>query len=274
MDFSPSHTNDCCPAKHTGRNPHALLLALLVLAGCSTALPTRAENPGYDRPGYGFTPVVLAAGEITLEQGLPDWSRDHLDGVSTAQYSADSVLRVGIGGPLELQLGTSPWNALSQTGAGHTERNTGHGDSTLGLKLALPSPNPAFSWGLLGSVEFTDGAPAFRSARRQYLLGAQGNLQIGARQSLGIYVQDLRSAGAGGTLLALSDNLALGNMLTLYVEAARLHAAGQHSGLVYGAGLAWSLTPRIQLDAGFDHRVSGTAPEWQTNLGIAVYFGH
>jgi hypothetical protein len=33
------------------------------------------------------------------------------------------------------------------------------------------------------------------------------------------------------------------------------------------------VTPRVQIDAGFDHRVSGSASEWQTNLGVSIYFG-
>ena len=238
------------------------------------ALPALADNPGYDRPGYGFTPVVLGAGNIIIEQGMPDWSRDRQDGVTSSQYSANSLLRIGIGGPLELQLGSSPWNSLRQSGAGSDDRSQGHGDTTFGLKLALPSSNQAFSWGLLGSVEFTDGAKAFRSAHRQYLFGAQFNVQAGARNSLGLYLQDVRSGGADSTTVAVSDNYTLSKTLMLYVETARLHTPDQGSGTVAGAGLAWMITPRVQFDAGFDHRLGGTVPEWQTNLGISIYFGH
>ncbi|WP_254424420.1 transporter [Rhodanobacter sp. C05] len=236
-------------------------------------LPALADNPGYDRPGYGFTPVVLGAGDITVEQGLPDWSRNRQDDLTSSQYSADSLLRIGIGGPLELQLGSSPWNSLQQNGS-IRDNSQGHGDSILGLKLALPSSSQAFSWGLLGSVEFTDGAKAFRSAQRQYLLGAQFNLQADERNSLGLYLQDARSGGADSTTAAVSDNYAISKTLTLYAETAWLHAPDQGSGTVAGAGLAWMITPRVQFDAGFDRRLGGAAPEWQTNLGVSIYFGH
>jgi hypothetical protein len=237
-------------------------------------LPALADNPGYDRPGHGFTPVVLGAGDITIEQGLPDWSRVRQDGITSSQYTADSLLRIGIGGPLELQLGSSPWNSLRQSGAGSDDRSQGHGDTILGLKMALPSPNQIFSWGLRGSVEFTDGAKAFRSARRQYLLGAQFNLQASERNSLGLYLQNVRSGGADNTTVAVSDNYALSKTLMLYAETAWLHAPGQGSGTFAGAGLAWMITPRVQFDAGFDRRLGGVAPEWQSNLGVAIYFGH
>lgn len=270
MDFSRYRGTNRCRGRDARRCVRLATLAILMLG---FALPALADNPGYDRPGYGFTPVVLGAGEITIEQGLPDWSRDRQDGITSSQYSADSLLRIGMGGPLELQLGSSPWNSLRQSGGGSDTHSQGHGDTVLGLKLALPSSNQAFSWGLLGSVEFTDGTKAFRSTRRQCLLGAQFNLQANERNSLGLYLQDVRSGGADSTTVAVSDNYALGKTLALYAEAAWLHAPDQGSGTVAGAGLAWMITPRVQLDAGLDRRLGGAAPEWQTNLGVSIYFG-
>jgi hypothetical protein len=270
MDFSRYRDPNRCRSPHVPRNMRRVMFATLMLG---FALPALADNPGYDRPGYGFTPVVLGAGDITFEQGLPDWSRNRQDGITSSQYSADSLLRIGIGGPLELQLASSPWNSQRQSGVGSDVRSQGRGDTVLGLKLALPSSNQAFSWGLLGSVEFTDGAEAFRGARRQYLLGAQFNLQASERNSLGLYLQDVRGGGADSSLVAVSDNYALSKTLTLYAETARLHAPDQGSGTLAGAGLAWMITPRVQLDAGFDHRLGGAAPQWQANLGASVYFG-
>lgn len=252
--------------------PAGLLFA--AVSSLAAALPAHADNPGYDRPGLGFTPQVLAAGDTTLEQGLPTWTRDRAAGTTQALYTTDSLLRLGIGGPFELQLGSSPFNALHENGAGRDRWFHGRGDSVLGLKYA-PSPrDAAFTWGLLGSVEFTDGAQAFRSERRQYLLGAQFNLQANENNSLGLYLQDVRSGGADSTTVAASDNYALGKTVTLYAEAAWLHVPDQGSGTVAGGGLAWMVTPRVQLDAGFDRRLSGAAPDWQTNLGVSIYFGH
>jgi len=261
-------------AQRIRRIPRLVPLSILALGCFGVALPALADNPGYDRPGYGFTPVVLGAGDITIEQGLGDWSLDRQTGVSSSLYSADSLLRIGIGGPLEVQLGSSPWNSLRQSGTGNDNSSQGHGDTVLGLKLALPSSNQAFSWGLLGSVEFTDGAKAFRSNYRQYLLGAQFNLQVNERNSLGLYLQDVRSDGTDSNTVAVSDNYTLSKTLTLYAEAAWLRAPDQGNGTVAGGGLAWMITPRVQFDAGFDRLLSGTAPEWQANLGISVYFGH
>ena len=60
------------------------------------------NNPGYDRPGLGFTPAVLRAGDVTIEQGAPDWS--HADGASS--FTTDTLLRMGVGHAMELQFGS------------------------------------------------------------------------------------------------------------------------------------------------------------------------
>jgi len=251
----------------------ALPTSMLALALLVAAAPARAENPGFDRPGYGFTPGVLAAGEAILEQGLPDWSRDRQDGVTVSQYTADSLLRIGLGGPLEMQWGSDSWNVLRQANPGGSVHREGRGDSQLGLKLALPSSHAGFSWGLLGSVTFTDGEREFRGDHRQYLLGAQFNLDVSERHSLGLYLENVRRGGADSPTVALDDSHALSSALTLYTELAWQHLPGEGSGSLAGAGVQWMVTPRVQLDAGFDHRLHGSANQWQGNLGVSIYFG-
>ncbi|MEO7066411.1 MAG: transporter [Rhodanobacter sp.] len=274
MHFSRSRNVNLRWCVHASRHPHTwLLLALALLGLGASATATAASNPGYDRPGYGFTPVVLSAGDIIIEQGLPDWNRDRQDGISSSQFSADSLLRVGLGGPLELQFGTSLYNLLQQTSASAAITRHGHGDSHLALKLALPSSNQGFSWGLLGSVEWTDGAKDFRDDHRQYLLGAQVNLEVNAEQSLGTYLENIRSNGKDSMTLALSDNFTVTPSLTIYAEAVAVHLANRGNGTLAGTGLAWMLNSRTQLDAGFDRRLSGAATPWQANLGVSVYFG-
>ncbi len=268
MDFS--RYTDAQPSdrrlRRTGR-------AVALLASLLFALPAHAANPGFDRPGYGFNPAVLGAGDVTIEQGIPDWTGDRQGGVRSSLYTADSLLRIGLGGPLELQLGGSPYNLLRLTGAGTDYTRHGHGDSQLGLKLALPSTIRSFSWGLLGSIEFTDGAPDFRNHRRHYLLGLELNLQANARNALGAYVESVRAGGKTSTTLAFNDGFALTQGLTIYAQTALLHLAGQGNGSLAGAGLAWMVTPRVQLDTGVDHRLGGVASRWQGHLGLSVYFG-
>lgn len=237
--------------------------AALLLAGFATSAAA-LDNPGYDRPGLGFTPAVLGAGNITLEQGLPDGSRS--DG--STLYTADSLLRLGIGHALELQLGSS-YNRLDTNGA----ISDGRGDTVLGMKFALPASGK-FSWGLLGSVEFTDGAKDFRTPQRACLLGAAFNWQLDARNTAALYLEDVRSGGRDSRQLAVNDGYAFTPTFNGYIELGAMTAAGAGHGSRAGAGLAWMATPRVQLDASFRHRLGGVAPKWEAGLGVAVYFGH
>lgn len=247
----------------------AVALAMALFAASAHG---QTHNPGYDRPGLGFTPAVLGPGDLTVEQGLPDVSLDTADGVTSRQVSADTLVRLGLGGPFELQLAGSAWNRLSTWG---TSRGLvqGRSSSSVGVKFALPNQSARFSWGLLGSVTFTDGNPALRAAHRQYLLGAQANWQIPGRQSIGVYAEDVREGTTDSTTLALSDTMALTPTWSIYVETASVHAAGRGHGLLGGGGLAWMATPRVQLDAGVDHRLQGDADRWLANLGVSIYFG-
>ena len=238
------------------------MFALFVIA---FAVNARAgENPGYDRPGLGFAPAVLQAGDVTWEQGLPDWS----DADDASLYTADALLRLGVGGPFELQLGTS-YNRLSAAG----QHASGRGDSSVGLKFALPASG-AFSWGLLGSMTFTDGAHALRGDDRQYLLGAAFNWQLDARNALGAYLENIRSDGHDDHLVALNAGRALTDSFGVYVEAAWQHVADAGNGSMAGAGVTWQAMPRVQLDASFRHRPGGVVDTWQAGFGVSVFFGH
>jgi hypothetical protein len=197
-----------------------------------------------------------------LEQGLPDWSRT--DGVSS--YDADSLFRLGVGHSLELQLGMG-WSRLDESGP----TIDGRSSTSLAVKLAPPTGSD-IGWGLVGSVEFTDGAQAFRAEQNQYLLGTSISWQAGADHALGLYVEAV-DGDTDSRLLAVNGSWTPTQMLGIYVELAEQHLDGEGNGSMGGAGLTWQATPRLQLDLGIRHRLSGQADNWQGGVGFAVYFG-
>lgn len=231
------------------------------------------DNPGFDRPGLGFTPVVLDAGNLALEQGLPTWTRDNLGGgQKQSQYTTDSLVRLGLGGPFEAQLGSSPFNAIHTSGDGDGSWGHGWGDTVLALKFAPNKADATVTWGLLGSVEFTDGARQVRNDHRQYLLGADVNWQLSEQDAVGGYAEQTTGQDKQSTL-AINENHAFNKALTGYVELAQVHEAGERAGTEAGTGVAWLVNRRVQLDGGVRARVAGHAQLWMVSLGVSVFLG-
>ena len=232
------------------------------------------DAPGFDRPGLGFAPDPLKRGEVAYEQGLPSWTLDHDDGTRSSQYSTDSLLRVGLGGALELQLGSTPFNRLSERDPGQaTTVAHGRGDSTLGLKLGLPEFDPNWSWGLLGTVEFTDGAAAIRNDNRQYTLGLTFEQKHEGKRQWSYLLQVQQLGGRSSFLAAVDDTRHLSEHWSLYAEAAAEHADARN-GMQIGGGVIWLPHSRLQFDAYWRRRVAGHANDWEAGLGVAMAFGH
>ncbi|MDR2188532.1 MAG: transporter [Azonexus sp.] len=244
---------------------HRLKPGLLGFLAALASAPALADevnnNPGHDRPGLGFSPAVLQAGDFSLEQGLPGWSRS--GGVST--YSADTLLRLGLGHALEAQFSTG-WNRVRDAGV----TTDGRYGTALALKFAQSVDN--ISWGLLGSVQFTDGDKAFRAEQTTYALGTTVSWQRTDHHAIGIHAAATHGA-TDDQLLAVNTSYALSDTVGVYVEAAGQHLGGIGNGSMAGGGFTWQVTPRVQLDIGFRHRLGGHADTWQGGAGFAIYFG-
>ena len=231
------------------------------------------DTPGFDRPGLGFATNALRAGQFAYEQGLPDWSRHH-DGIGHTDLATyDSLLRLGLGHGVELQLSGSPYNRQRQTGDGPAQTSHGRGDTIVGVKWAPESGSAAWNWGVLGNVEFTDGARDFRSDRRVYTLGTVIDQKVSEPADISYYLQWQRSGGHDNFLLAPAFNYQIDDHWGFYLETALLRDADHHAGTQAGSGLTWAPWPSLQFDTWFRHRLGGRAAQWEAGFGVAMLFG-
>ena len=109
----------------------ALFVPLLALS--STACLRGHVNSGPvvpDRPGYTDTPTVLSRGSVQVEVGYTD---DRSSGASYRTFG-ESLLRVGLVGPVELRLFG---NSLAERTAAGASRERGIEDAKLGVKVRL-----------------------------------------------------------------------------------------------------------------------------------------
>lgn len=244
---------------------------LFLLAACC-ALSARADDvPAFDRPGIAFAPAVLPAGSMDWEQGLPDLARDSSDGVTTTLYSADTLVRAALRDNLELQLGMALANRQVTTGAdGH--HTDGAGDSSIGLKMAVPTGLPAWTAAVLGRVTAASGDAAFSSGTTQYTLGGSAGGALTDRLNLGLFVQVLRSGRQYDWTASPSLSCALSERWGAFVEAGSTHTAGSGNSHVAGGGLTWMALPEIQLDLYADRGLTRASPDLQAGFGVSVFF--
>jgi hypothetical protein len=249
-----------------------MLLLMSAPARSDDANNANDTVPAYDRPGFGFGTSALPLGGFAIEQGLPDWSLSHQDGVRSSQFMTDSLLRIGLGAGLELQAGSTPFNWLTTSAGGSSQRLTGRGDTVLGLKVAPPPPNAQWSGALLATVELPDGADGLRLPQRQYTLGVTLAQQLDDRHTLGYFAQWQRMGTHGTYQLAGNYGYALSKTWGVYGECVALHQQAR-TGALIGAGVTYLPNARLQWDLSFDRGFVGTAPAWMAGFGVAIYFG-
>jgi hypothetical protein len=251
--------------------PAPIVLTLL----CLSPAPAFADPPDFDRPGAGFATSVLPVGTLALEQGLPTYERQRQDGVLDKTYTADSLIRIGLGGPAELQIGGSAWNRLEERGGGSRRHATGHGDTSVGLKIAPGGSGDTgtFSWAALGQVTFANGDQDFSNDAKQYTVGATGQWRPNDTWQGTLFANVDRLKGRDTWTLAPTFGRKLGENWMAYAETDAIHDADDGNELQAGGGIAYDIGDHAQLDAYALHRIGTHGPSVVAGVGVSVFFG-
>lgn len=229
------------------------------------------EAFAFDRPGIGFGTTVLRPGEVAFEQGLPDAERDDGDGIRTMTLEAGSLLRVGLGANLELQVGGVPWTRVTERDAatGERSRTSGAGDSSIGVKWQLPAAG-GLEWALLATYGLANGSADLRPRTHARSLGATVAGTLPGGRGYALFAGYGEDDDGSGWQVSPSLSLFEGEAVAAYAEAG--FGEGAQSGTVAGAGLTWQPRDDFQLDLSFLRGVDGDAPDWQGGFGISVGF--
>ena len=265
-------------AAATRRTHNALMTLRTSLATAAVLLvaaPAFADPPDFDRPGAGFATTVLPAGTLALEQGLPTYERQRQDGYLDRTYTADSLIRLGLGGPIEWQVGGSAWNRLEERGAGSRRHAVGHGDTSVGMKWAPggSADTGTFSWAALGTVTFANGDEDFGNGAREVSLGSTMQWKPDDAKQITLFANLDRLKGRNTWTLAPTFGRKFGTNLLAYVEADAIHDAEDGNELQAGGGIAYDIGDHVQLDAYALHRIGRHGPSVLAGLGISIFFG-
>lgn len=258
--------NFCVPIRH-------VLLQLCAMAALLAGMGSaQADTPAFDRPGIAFSVTTLPAGTVSWEQGLPDLNRDRAEGITQTEYSAGSLLRVGLTENLELQVGHAAFNVLRTTGAGGSLRKHGAGDTSFALKMALPSLGQQLEWALLGSATLATGNAAFSAGDTAYALGATLEWSLDERSALAFYANVETLEGETTLSLSPSYSVALNDDLGLFAEAGYTRTRHLPDDVVAGGGVTWMVAPTVQLDLSANVGLTSESTDLQAGFGVSVFF--
>ncbi|MET0288818.1 MAG: transporter [Pseudoxanthomonas sp.] len=244
------------------RRGAALIAAILPLAAA-------AEEIAFDRPGIPFAPQTLGRGGFAWEQSLPEVSWDRVEGGIQREYVAGSVLRFGVGASVELQVLSDAQAWRRDTGR-DALRGHGRGSTALAAKIALPSPDAAFSWALLAQADIESGSASYGNEDHVRALALSAKWDFSQARALTLYVQGVDSRAGHSWTIAPNYTFLSGASWQAYVEAGVGH--GEDSTRGVGGGVAWMMGEHAQLDISLLRGTASDAPDWQGGLGLSVGF--
>lgn len=241
--------------------------ACVCLVALCCAPPLYAQDAvAFDRPGIGFASTTVPRGSVAWEQGLADVSTSHDASSRQQQWLADTLLRIGLRDGLELQLGADSYawqHVRDASGQWHAQ---GMGNSSLGLKAALPSHVDTFSWAILAKASLPTGRAPIGGGTRGYDLGITAQWAMANDRSIALYAD--RSVGPErGWMLSPSYNFNLSEHWASYIEAGI--GSGAQQGRMLGSGVTWQPNARLQVDLSALRGVHGAA-DWQAGLGVSL----
>ena len=254
-----------------------LFLAGLVLA---TPIPALADDsPCFDQPGRNTPPCVLASGEAALETALAGFERDS-DAASTTDTTTllDSVLRYGVGGDSEVQIGIGGYGfqRVQDRATGTVMRAEGIGDAYLGLRHNFSGANGPVAIQVFATLPTGRTPIGAGDWGAGVLLPMSFDLPGKFALALTPEVDAAVNASGSGRHLAYGSAVGLshplGPAVTLGAEWVGFQdedPSGHNWQSLATVEAAWQIGKRWQVDAECDFGLSNAAPRHVLTIGIA-----
>ena len=272
-----------CMQSITGEGKGMRIPLLVVLLCLSPTAAAAQEDLCVNRPGLDTPPCTLAPGRATAEVGALGWDHTgHGDAPQDDLTIADTLLRIGLGRSIELQLGFGGWNhqrmrsvagsmVTTARGLGDTSIGLRHGfggaaDAKVAAQLTITLPTGARSvsagdWGAALLVPMAFPLPAGFALALTPEIDAAVN---GSGHS-----RHLAWGSAAGISHALGPALSLTGEIAAYRDQ---DPAGASTDARLAASLAWRAGPAWQIDLEVDKGISAGAPDHALKIGFARAF--
>ncbi len=260
---------------HRSARTRGVAIACVALV-CGWSPAAQAQTIDADRPGLLFAGSVMPAGRAQIELAALEISRRAGQAGETALLNFPSVLRLGLGHAVELQVGHTLVNRLRTDAMGRSRYDVGLGDVSLGAKVARPGTSSSPGLVLVGSLGLPTGDAPFTNEDPALGLQTQASWSLGHGLSLGALAGYSRNiaeqADATGTL-ALSLGVSLAGSWAAYVETGYFPAfTGEPDTGHVGGGMTRVVGERLQLDAFVNRGVGRASVDWTVGAGVAIRF--
>jgi len=277
--MNPSHLQHPQPMHGEGDLRRVSVLAPLLLAGWALATSSSAfaaegeDLISTDRPDFVESSLTVGAGRAQIETSL-GYERNEGFHHSPHEWATPTLLRVGVGESWEARLETEGW--VSVRGEGN--RESGMSEVALGAKYHLA---PAGPWGassaVLMHVDLPTGDPAFQGRGARPSLRWTAEWEVGERGSLGvmpgvIWNTDDEGDRYLGELFGITYAYAWTGRFRSFAEFAADGLGGDDGSqkqLTLDTGVAWVVTPDVQVDAATYIGLNDNAPDVALTLGLS-----
>jgi len=257
------------------------------LLGMALALPAAAEDREFcaNRPGLGTPACTVSPGQVMVETGVADWSRDgDAEARADTLVLGDTLVRVGVAQVAEVQLGWTPFAHLHRRirGNGAVEAADRAGDALVGFKLNIAHPGGE---GFSAAVQSELSLPVGRAPIGAGDWGVNtvvplswelpGGIGLAAAPEVDAAVNGDghgRHLAWGGTV---GVGMAVGSQVSASAELQALRdddPAGHATHCYAGVALAWQAGRNWQLDTGLDAGLNRASEDVALHLGFARRF--
>lgn len=261
------------------------LIPAAILVACAS--PAQAAGDAApicaDRPSKSTGPCTVPPGHAQIETGLIDWSRDTSGGVRTdLVVLGSSLIKYGISGRADVELGITPLETLHLRSAGSSERHSSVGDLLLRVKYRLTAAGAPVEVALDPFTKVPTANRRLGNGKLEAGFVAPISAQLGTGPltlSLDPELDWLADADGRGhhaatqqvvnLALAVSDRLSLSAELWMMRD---WDPAGTGKRASADGCVAFDMSNDLQLDAGANLGLNKQTPDVELYAGVSMRF--
>jgi hypothetical protein len=259
-------------------HPHHVLFKA-ALATCLLLTQAQAyaaeEAIATDRPDVVESSAVVGKGRFQIETSFAS-ERNEADGLKTTTRSTPTLLRYGLSDTTELRLETDGF--IREQGGEH-----GFADIALGLKWHThdgdeATGKPGIAW--LLHTDLNTGASAFRGHGFRPSLRMVAEWELPHEFSLGVMPGVLVDTNEDNhrytaAILAVTVGKSWTDNFRTFVEVAGHQLTSARNGgsvITYDAGIAYLISPTMQVDTAVYVGANQYTPDFQWTVGFSIKF--